>query len=194
MYRVGLLCSVALGVFSPAGAQTITNNCASIQEPTQRLECYDKTANQPVKPATPKKPAAAAANQTELGTVTDTGWQLRKSKGSFDDKVSCVISPIGKPYIQFTRGDLYIGYKGRGGINGFRYRIDDQPASEMQLPSPIEKQIGALRLTGGVFSQIVSASRLRISTLTLVAGIDEEDLNLAGLRKLYSRLQRECQN
>jgi hypothetical protein len=45
------------------------------------------------------------------------------------------MSATARPYIQFSIGQLYISYAGRGGVDSYTYRIDDLPTSKMQLPS-----------------------------------------------------------
>jgi hypothetical protein len=99
---------------------------------------------------------------------------------------------MGKAYVQMSNDDLYVSYRGRGGVQGFKYRFDEGPPSEMQIPSDIEKQIGAIKISGAAFQQLLRSSRLRIETLTLISGIANEDINLTGARPLYTRMLREC--
>lgn len=61
----------------------------------------------------------------------------------------------------------------------------------MQLPSSIEKSVSVINLKGQTFNQIIAGSRLRVSALTLVAGIKVEDIDL-GAKRLYTRMEREC--
>lgn len=168
----------------PTTAQSV--DCQTIKDNQARLECYDKAP--PKRPAAPKAKTEPASG----GTVKDGVWELSRRKDTMTDKLSCTIFAVGKPYVQISARDLYISYSGRGGVNGFQYRIDDQPATGMQLPTDIEKQIGAVHLSGAAFQQILRARRLRVSTLTLVAGIKEEDLALDGVARLHERLMREC--
>lgn len=187
--RISAALLFASGIPTIAAAQ---ENCRAIQDAKARLDCFDKMPATP--PPAPAKKAAppAARGKAEPGTTTDSGWQLRKSRDAMSDKVTCVIMPIAKPYIQFNIGDFYLSYAGRGGVEGFQYRIDDNPASGMQIPSPIEKQISAVHLSGRVFEQILKAKRLRVSTLTLIRGLQDEDIDLAPMRRLYARMVSEC--
>jgi len=182
-----LFAVILVTLSSPGYAQQ--PDCKSIQDSKARLECFD--AAPPKAPAAPKAPAKSAP-KADPNTTTDGGWQLRRSKDAMTDKTSCILSPVGKPYVQISVGNLYIGYRGRGGVQGFRYRLDDGPISEMQLPTPIEKQIGAVRISGEVFNQVLRASRLRVEVLTLVSGLQNEDLAVSGMRRLYAKMRQEC--
>lgn len=135
-----------------------------------------------------------AAEAQGLGEVVarQGSWELRRSKDSFSDKSSCVITVTGKPYIQVSPGSIFFSYRGRGGVEGYQYRIDDAPASSMQLPTNIEKQIAAIELKGAVFERILKSNRLRVQTLTLVAGIQNDDVSLVGLEPLYRRMRGLC--
>ena len=185
---IGIVAAIVL----TAGSAHSQQDCRAIKDNLARLDCYDKQVT-PV-PATPPRTAVpkSEAPKTDPNIITDAGWQFRKSKDNFSDKLSCVISPAGKPHVQVNVGSIYISYRGRGGVQGFQYRIDDLPESGMQLPTDIEKQIGAIAIKGSHFDRVLSGSRLRVSTLTLVSGIQQEDLALAGMTRLYPRMVREC--
>ncbi len=108
------------------------------------------------------------------------------------DKLTCVVLATARPYIQFSIGQLYISYAGRGGVDGYTYRIDDLAASEMQLPSHIEKTNSMINLKGQVFNHIIASSRLRVETRTFVGGVKIEDIDLDPVKRLYARMEREC--
>ena len=126
-----------------------------------------------------------------LNTTTDGGWQLRRNKDAMTDKTSCILSPVGKPHVQISVGDLYISYRGRGGVSAFSYRMDDGPASQLQLPTEIDKQIGFVHISGDAFNSILRASRLRVQVLTVLSNLLNEDLALSGMRS-YMQEQQEC--
>lgn len=170
----------ALWVSSSALSQD--SSCREIADAAKRLECFDRSAAEPAKKSPSAKPAPGRY-----------GWVLNKSKDRMTDKISCVVSPPGKPFIQVNLGSLYISYRSRGGLQGFQYRIDDAPISRMQLPTPIEQQISAAHIRGATFDQILRSRRLRVQALTLVAGVITDDVDLSGLSAVYARMQRECQ-
>ena len=182
-----LAAAVSMGLVSPTNALAQQTDCKSIQDPKARLECFDA--------APPKAPTAAPAKsapKADRNTTAVGGWQLQRSKNAMTDKTDCILVPVGKPHVQITVGDLYISYRGRGGVQGFRYRLDDEPVSQMQLPTEIDKQIGAVHISGDTFNRILQASRLRVEVLTLISGVQNEDLAVAGVRGLYTKMQREC--
>ena len=172
-----LAAAVSMGLVSPTNALAQQTDCKSIQDPKARLECFDA--------APPKAPTAAPAKsapKADRNTTAVGGWQLQRSKNAMTDKTDCILVPVGKPHVQITVGDLYISYRGRGGVQGFRYRLDDEPVSQMQLPTEIDKQIGAVHISGDTFNRILQASRLRVEVLTLISGVQNEDLAVAGVR------------
>ena len=119
---------------------------------------------------------------------------MRKLKDAMTDKIDCIISPTNNPNVQVSKSDLYISYRGRGGVGGFTYRIDDNPVSAMQLPTDQDKQVGFVHISGAVFNQVLTASRLRVQTVTLLSALVNEDLQLAGMRRLYAKMQQECRD
>ena len=139
--------------------------------------------------AAPSTPAAAAPVPARI--VSD--WQLNIGKDGFNDKKTCVISPLGKPHVQLNIGSFYITYRGRGGVSSYKYRIDDQPPSQTILATDIEKRIGTVHLYGsGFIDRLMRASRFRTSTFTVLSNFIEEDFDLAGLSNLYMKMRNEC--
>jgi hypothetical protein len=67
---------------------------------------------------------------------------------------------MGAPHVQVSPGSFYINYRARGGVQGFRYRLDDQRATAMQLPGRINEQAGLLQISGDGFRQILPALAL----------------------------------
>jgi hypothetical protein len=136
---------------------------------------------------------AAAQKIGDLKVVAREGaWELRYGKDNFSDKTTCVIVLSSDAAIQVSPGSFYINYRGRGGLDGFRYRLDDAPESGMQLPTRIQKQTSMIIFEGITFERILNATRLRVQTLTLVAGLKNEDINLRGLASLYQRMDEFC--
>jgi hypothetical protein len=169
-------------------------DCKSIQDAPARLACFDKV------PATPKAPKAAAAPKAppatsakgSPGSLVDSGWELKIKKDGFTDQTTCVISPIGRPWVQISVGNLYISYQGRGGVAGFTMRLDDSGPEPMRLPSPTDKSVGLVHLGGEEFFSIMAANRLRVQTFTVLQELKDEDLSLAGARRLYQKMPPVC--
>lgn len=119
-------------------------------------------------------------------------WELHSGKDSFTDKPSCVIAAPKQPFIQVSIGVFYIIYETRGGLQGYEIRLDDNPPSGHQLPSKIEKQMNTIAIKGSAFNRILKSKRLRVQTLTLIAGLINEDVNLYGLATLYKKMKSLC--
>jgi hypothetical protein len=169
-------------------------DCKAIKDATARLACFDSPA--PAKPAAQvKQPPAKPADTSKRPNVTavDGGWELRVIKDGFSDKVSCVISPATRPWVQISVGHLYISYQGRGGVEGYTIRTDDNPAGQMQLPTPIDKSIGAVHFKEAAFYDIMAANRLRVQTFTVLHDLKDEDLDLVPAKRLYKKMGPECE-
>lgn len=178
---IACLCFIGTIVVANAGD---AQHCRTIQDAAERLKCFDDASSAP----SPTKQQRA----NEARPRPNGGWQLEKSKDQMTDRVSCMVYPTGRRYIQISYGDLYISYSGRGGVQGFQYRVDERPASTMQLPTRIEQQIGTIHISGGAFKEVLSGNRLRVETLTMVSGIKNEDINLVGLREKYNEMLQQC--
>jgi hypothetical protein len=192
MRLVMLAAALSMGVVSAPNAFAQQPDCKSIQDPKARLECFDAAPTAaPKAPAAPKPPAKTAP-KADPNTTTDGGWQLRRIKDAMTDETTCILSPVGKPYVQISVRDLYISYRTRGGVQGFQYRLDDGPISDMEIPTDTEKQIGFVHISGDAFNRVLRASRLRVQVVTLISGLQTEDLAVSGMRSLYAKMQREC--
>jgi hypothetical protein len=168
-------------------------NCGAIQDPQARLACFDKAAASAKPPPSAKKSAAPAAPKASPGATVDGGWELRMVKDGFTDEMNCIISPIGKPWVQISVGNLYVSYKGRGGVRSYTLRIDDDPPGRTKVASRLELQTGMMHLTGDPFFEAVSGNRLRIQIFTLLSDLKNEDLELAPMKRLYKKMGPECE-
>jgi hypothetical protein len=141
----------------------------------------------------PNLPTAKRLPSTaiESGSI-DKGWVFTRSKDNFSDRQTCMISRVDKPYVQITKGHLSISYSGRGGVRGFKYCLDDGPASALEIPHEIDQRIGAVHIYGPTFAEVLRSNRFRLQTLTLVNGISEEDFNTSGMTRLYANLISQC--
>jgi hypothetical protein len=161
-------------------------HCRQIADPKARLECFDAG---PSPTASPRVASQAPNAQPASGSGE---WVLETKKDAMTDKVFCVVIPEGKPFIQVNIGSLYISFRGRGGVEGFQFRIDDGPVSQMKFPDRIEKQVGVVHINGAPFEQILGAKRLRVQTVTILSSSVTEDIDLGGLAAVYAQMQRDC--
>lgn len=118
-------------------------------------------------------------------------WEFRKGVDGFSGKASCLLTLAANPRVQLSEDALYISYRGVGGLKGYRLRLDDGPVSEMILPTSLEEQTNMIEFTGGKFSRVMQAKRLRVQTLTYF-DLKNDDIDLAGAAPLLARMRREC--
>jgi hypothetical protein len=62
----------------------------------------------------------------------------------------------------------------------------------LQLASSIEKQIGALGFKDAAFQELLKAKRLRIEIVTLTGGVENDDISLLGVDRLYAKMRSLC--
>jgi hypothetical protein len=131
--------------------------------------------------------SAAAAHS---GTVDDafgkvdktfSGWEVHVKADPMTDKKECVALPHGNMRVQGSPRMLAISFKGKGGVKGYEYRIDDRPASSMQLASDIERDVGAVVFENDALTQILSGKRLRVQVVPVLRGLLFEDIDTNGL-------------
>ena len=119
-------------------------------------------------------------------------WELRQGKDAFSDKSSCVMTVATKPYIQIDSGAFSVSYRGRGGVQGYQVRLDEEPEGKMQLPNAIEKQGGFLIWQGDAFETVMKAKRVRIQVVTVLPSMVTDDIDMKGAPRLYARLLQLC--
>jgi hypothetical protein len=136
---------------------------------------------------------ARSGSIAEMPLAASEGkWELRVGKDKFSDENNCVTIPKGNPRVQVNLGKLFVSYRGRGGVQSYRIRLDDGPPSALRLASSIERKAGHILLGGGVFERILMARRLRVQALTTRSGVVVDDLDLSGMAALYKRMQSIC--
>lgn len=114
-------------------------------------------------------------------------WTVYRSVNSMTDQVTCVAT-ANDGSVQVTVDTFSIGYRGRGGVSSYRYRLDDGPATELHLASGIERDIGAFIIRGDEFQNILKANRIRVEALTILRGLANDDIDLTGLHSIYPTL------
>lgn len=120
--------------------------------------------------------------------LLEKNWKLLRSKSSMTDKTVCVAIYRDNYRMQLNRESFYINYRGKGGVDAYRYRIDDAPPIELRLATETEKRISSLMLNKNEVQRIISAKRLRISVLTILQTSIEEDIDLNGIATIHSAL------
>lgn len=118
-------------------------------------------------------------------------WELRKGSDSFSGKATCLMTLIANRRVQISDDSLDVSYRNIGGLKGYRVRLDENPPSEMTLPTGLEEQTNIINFSGARFQRIMQAKRLRIQTLTYL-DLKDDDIDLASAAPLFSRMKREC--
>lgn len=118
-------------------------------------------------------------------------WVIYGGVDAMTDKKECIAYYGDKKYIQLTKASFAVGYGGRGGLRGYTLRFDDDPALSMKLPTDVEKQVSAFFIESSDerYARLMAATRLRIQALTLVSGLANEDIDLAGFPDVIARLK-----
>lgn len=125
---------------------------------------------------------------SKVGTFGN--WTVLRDVDKMTDKVSCTgiyKDDYGK---QLAERGLYIQV--RGGISSVTLRFDDEPPRPMRLAEKLEKDVRAVMLQGAEFDSVVAAKRLRGQVLTLVSGIQDFELDLAGISEALASIREGC--
>ena len=120
---------------------------------------------------------------TEPTVFTSGEWSVRRGKDSMTDKPSCTGLFRNRYDIQLNEKAFFLSLKGRGGVDVYTLRFDDEPPLEMRGASDIEKSMGTMVLSGADFNKLLDAKRLRVRVSTILDSIVEEDINLTGLKE-----------
>lgn len=112
-------------------------------------------------------------------------WGVKRNLDSMTDEVRCVALYNGRFDIQLSRQQFSVGAVGRGGVDGYQWRVDDAPATRMILANKIERATSHVMLEKPAVEKIVQGARFRILVMTLLGGMAEEDLDLTGIKEAY---------
>jgi hypothetical protein len=139
--------------------------------------------------ATAALPAAAGLKDATT-TLKVGNWSVLRDVDAMTDKISCIGIYKKDSSIQLGAADLFISIA--GGIESVKLRFGDEPAQPMRLVSKSEKDIRAVDIEGADFDAVLRAKRIRYVVLTLVAGIKEGDLDLAGIQQAKAHIDAGC--
>jgi hypothetical protein len=125
----------------------------------------------------------ASAEDRVLGA-----WSVRERTDKLTDKKTCTAWHTSTPDVWMTDDALFI--VPRRGIAGYRYRVGDGPV-RTELPTPRERQIGGMWVSGTYLEQAIEAGRLRVEILTALRDLYEADIDLRNGNEVL-RAVREC--
>jgi hypothetical protein len=131
---------------------------------------------------------ATAASASGFGTLLEKkgDWTIYRDKDAMTDKVSCVAIYKGDGQFQLADDSFAIDMRGRGGVESYQYRIDDQPPTDLQLATDIEQQVGVVLIKDPGLSSILAGKRLRIQVLTLLSSEPTFDINLSDVSAAHA--------
>lgn len=134
--------------------------------------------------------AAPAAAQERLVGAPIGAWRVMGEPDPMTDKNQCVAYFGAGSAVQLTLKSFGISYRGRGGLQGYTIRFDNDPPFATALPTRIEKEIGALIIDAGDprYQRLTSAKRVRVQALTLLTSIVNNDVDLSRLPEVLARL------
>jgi hypothetical protein len=134
---------------------------------------------------------AASASLADAPTVFKAGnWSVLRDVDVMTDKTSCTGIYKEDPSIQLTADTLYI--RVRGGLKSVTLRFGDQPAERLRLATEMEEKVDAIEISGNDFTKLLGSARLRVQSMTLVRGITNFDLDLAGLSAAVENIRQGC--
>ena len=131
--------------------------------------------------------SSATATKIQVGPPNGK-WIVYSRVDGMTDEKSCVAEYDGNN-VQLTLHSFAVGFAGRGGIDFFNIRIDNDPPMGTMYPDATEKSMGFFILENPkTISRIMNAKRIRVQTVTLVNGIVNDDIDLTQLEEVKSLL------
>lgn len=107
------------------------------------------------------------------------------------DKNICTLTYTKNPYVSYSSADfLFIDYYGRGGVAGFKYRVDSKPPSEFQLAQSHENDRVSVY---NYNSELSEATRLIVQGITVLKRGFEHEIDLTGLKQARAKMAEECE-
>lgn len=117
----------------------------------------------------------ASAQLTKTDTIVGD-WHVYTSIDNMTDRLSCAAFYKDEAIIQLSPGSLYIEYGGRGGWRFYKYRFGEgKPITGSIRRTSLRTYI---TFEGRDLEKAIEAGRLRVQTLTLIAGVIDEDIDL----------------
>lgn len=105
-------------------------------------------------------------------------WTIYAKIDGFTDAKTCVALFQDRADIQMDNKSFAISFRGRGGISAYKYRLDNQEPTALELASRREKGISALIFEGTKYNDIVGSTRLRLQAFTALSTLIDEDIDM----------------
>ena len=126
----------------------------------------------------------APAQGAGLGKKIKTfgNWTVYRSVDAMTDDLVCTAALNGKAYIQVSIDAMYLSYYGKGGVQGYQIRFDSAPALPLELSGGDQNNV---EISGEEFQMALAAKRLRLSGLSVLKQLINEDLNITGIKPAH---------
>lgn len=126
----------------------------------------------------------SSASAQGIGTALATigGWTIYRSTDTMTDAPTCIATFGERRYVQLDTTSFAIDYRGRGGISGYRIRLNEDPPWALRLPTRTESDIAAFVMEGSDYQQIIAATRVRVQTLTVLSSVVNDDIDMTGVQ------------
>ena len=132
---------------------------------------------------------AATLNNAPVA-MTSGNWKVYRAVDPMTDAIKCTGVYKGNYGIQLSKEALFIQV--RGGIETVAIRFGDNPPQATRLPTAMEKKIGLVILKNSDYDQVVGGERLRVQVYTTLRDVQENDLDLTGIKEAWESIASEC--
>lgn len=106
------------------------------------------------------------------------------------DSFECVLSYKRDSNIFYNDEDrMVVNYRGRGGVSGYRYRVDSQPASSYKLTERGKSNYVDIPVRDPAF---FNGKVLRIKGLTMLESLIDLEIDLTGLKEARAEMASIC--
>ena len=114
-------------------------------------------------------------------------WTIYKKVDIMTDKTQCIALFGGNKNIQLNEAGLAFGKLGYP--QAYKYRLDDEPLSQLVLNEDVPKQMGAVILEGTLFERIKGSKRFRIQVTA--TPLQTFDLNTSAANTVLAEFKKQ---
>lgn len=117
-------------------------------------------------------------------------WRIIKLTDKMTDKQTCLVT-YNQRLDVFLVSDisLRLGYRGRGGLKGYQYRIGDGKASDYVQATGLEVDTGSFELYFFDRLKLSDSKSVFVRATTLLGGTIEQTIDLTGIQSALKLLE-----
>lgn len=117
-------------------------------------------------------------------------WRASSYVDKMTDEKSCYVIHRKDPYVRMELGGaVVISFQGRGGVEGYEWRVDKNPPSPLQLTDGPNKN--SIRITE-VRTDLRKAKKLIVGGMTVTRQLIDLEYNLTGLAEARADAAKLC--